>query len=62
MHASHHEYFNGTGFPDALEGVAIAEAFEELRQGHWRAVRTLDGMACGWLVRQGLMSSPPRRV
>ena len=27
-----------------------------------RAVRTLAGAACGWLARQGLMSSPPRRV
>ncbi len=27
-----------------------------------RAVRTLAGTAPGWLVRQGLMSSPPRRV
>jgi response regulator RpfG family c-di-GMP phosphodiesterase len=41
---SHHEYFNGTGFPDALEGdaipigariVAIAEAFEELQSGDY---------------------------
>ena len=27
-----------------------------------RAVRTLAGAVCGWLARQGLMSSPPRRV
>ena len=27
-----------------------------------RAVRTLRGSACGALVRNGLMSSPPRRV
>jgi len=27
-----------------------------------RAVRTLAGGSCGWLLRQGLMSSPPRRV
>jgi response regulator RpfG family c-di-GMP phosphodiesterase len=41
---SHHEYFNGTGFPDELEGenipigariVAIAEAFEELQSGEY---------------------------
>ena len=33
--------------------------------GGWaycRAVRTLRGRPCGWLVRSGLMSSPPRRV
>jgi hypothetical protein len=29
---------------------------------HCRAVRVLGGTAPGWLVRQGLMSSPPRRV
>jgi len=27
-----------------------------------RAVRMFFGTAPGWLVRQGLMSSPPRRV
>jgi hypothetical protein len=27
-----------------------------------RAVRVLGGTAPGWLVRQGLMSRPPRRV
>ena len=31
--------------------------------GHYcRAVRVLRGSACGWLVRNGLMSKPPRRV
>jgi len=29
---------------------------------HCRAVRTGAGAGPGWLVRQGLMSSPPRRV
>ena len=29
---------------------------------HCRAVRIFCGIACGWLVRNGLMSSPPRRV
>ena len=34
-----------------------------LRQvNHWRAVRTFGGSAPGWLVRNGLISSPPRRV
>ncbi len=41
---SHHEYFNGTGFPDALSGkdipigariVAIVEAYEELQSGEY---------------------------
>jgi putative nucleotidyltransferase with HDIG domain len=41
---SHHEYFNGTGFPDALSGndipigariVAIVEAYEELQSGDY---------------------------
>ena len=41
---SHHEYHNGTGFPDALEGdaipvgariVGLAEAFEELMSGDY---------------------------
>ena len=41
---SHHEYFNGTGFPDSLIGndipigariVAIVEAFEELQSGDY---------------------------
>jgi putative nucleotidyltransferase with HDIG domain len=41
---SHHEYFNGTGFPDALTGtnipigariVAIVEAYEELQSGDY---------------------------
>jgi putative nucleotidyltransferase with HDIG domain len=41
---SHHEYFNGTGFPDELEGesipigariVAIVEAYEELQSGEY---------------------------
>ncbi len=41
---SHHEYFNGTGFPDALAGkdipigariVAIVEAYEELQSGDY---------------------------
>ena len=41
---SHHEYYNGTGFPDELEGeaipvgariVAIVEAFEELMSGDY---------------------------
>jgi putative nucleotidyltransferase with HDIG domain len=41
---SHHEYFNGTGFPDALTGksipigariVAIVEAYEELQSGEY---------------------------
>ncbi len=41
---SHHEYFNGTGFPDALVGeaipigariVAIVEAYEELQSGDY---------------------------
>ena len=27
-----------------------------------RAMRTLAGGSCGWLLRQGLMSRPPRRV
>lgn len=30
--------------------------------GYCRAVRTLGGGSCGWLLRQGLMSRPPRRV
>ena len=29
---------------------------------YWRAMRILGGSVCGWLVRNGLMSSPPRRV
>jgi putative nucleotidyltransferase with HDIG domain len=41
---SHHEYFNGTGFPDGLSGndipmgariVAIVEAYEELQSGDY---------------------------
>ena len=41
---SHHEYYNGTGFPDELSGddiplgariVAIVEAFEELMSGDY---------------------------
>jgi len=41
---SHHEYFNGTGFPDALAGhdipvgariVALVEAYEELQSGDY---------------------------
>lgn len=41
---SHHEYFNGTGFPDELSGtdipigariVAIVEAYEELQSGEY---------------------------
>ena len=41
---SHHEYFNGTGFPDSLTGkaisigariVAIVEAYEELQSGDY---------------------------
>ncbi len=41
---SHHEYFNGTGFPDELAGkdipigariVAIVEAYEELQSGEY---------------------------
>ncbi len=41
---SHHEYFNGTGFPDGLTGkdiamgariVAIVEAYEELQSGDY---------------------------
>jgi len=41
---SHHEYFNGTGYPDALEGnaipigariVSIVEAYEELQSGDY---------------------------
>jgi putative nucleotidyltransferase with HDIG domain len=41
---SHHEYFNGTGFPNALAGqaipigariVAIVEAYEELQSGDY---------------------------
>lgn len=41
---SHHEYFNGTGFPDGLAGddipmgariVAIVEAYEELQSGDY---------------------------
>ena len=29
---------------------------------YWRAMRILGGSVCGWLVRKGLMSRPPRRV
>jgi response regulator RpfG family c-di-GMP phosphodiesterase len=41
---SHHEYFNGTGFPEGLSGksipigariVAIVEAYEELQSGDY---------------------------
>jgi response regulator RpfG family c-di-GMP phosphodiesterase len=44
---SHHEYFNGTGFPDSLSGtdipigariVAIVEAYEELISGDYAKV------------------------
>ena len=44
MYKRQHEYFNGTGFPDALSGkdipigariVAIVEAYEELQSGDY---------------------------
>jgi putative nucleotidyltransferase with HDIG domain len=46
---SHHEYFNGTGFPDGLTGkdipigariVAIVEAYEELQSGDYAKVES----------------------
>lgn len=52
----------------ASEGAADAECVahkvldKSTVPAYWRAVRTLRGSACGWLVRNGLMSSPPRRV
>ena len=37
-------------------GVVGLEAYA--RKPYCRAVRTLVGMACAWLARKGLMSSP----
>ena len=40
----------------AKVGVVGLEAYA--RKPYCRAVRTLVGMACGWLVRKGLISRP----
>ena len=51
---SHHEYFNGTGFPDGLKGedipigariVAIVEAFEELQSGDYAKIQSTPAEA-----------------
>jgi len=51
---SHHEYFNGTGFPDGLKGedipigariVAIVEAFEELQSGDYAKMHSTPAEA-----------------
>jgi response regulator RpfG family c-di-GMP phosphodiesterase len=51
---SHHEYFNGTGFPDALAGnaipigariVAIVEAYEELQSGDYAKAQSTPAEA-----------------
>ncbi len=46
----------GAGFGFPKRGFGKAQA------AYCRAVRMFAGSACGQLVRNGLMSSPPRRV
>ena len=46
----------------ALTGEGLDRLAEQVLERQKGAVRTLRGRFCGWLVRKGLMSSPPRRV
>ena len=46
-----------------IESPELARTWRKAWAGaYWRAVRTFDGTVPGALVRQGLISSPPRRV
>ena len=44
------------------DGVLVSQKYRPGGLIHCLAVRTLGGNLPGALVRQGLMSSPPRRV
>ena len=47
---------------EATQHHGHARILASPRRPYWRAVRVFAGRAPGWLVRKGLMSSPPRRV
>ena len=52
---------SAAGCVSGLKPTTYGETIQQLKI-HCRAVRVLGGTAPGWLVRQGLMSRPPRRV